>query len=239
MPDKRSHRGPHPEDGDIFAPEHWPQMRQAVSDLSWLLQRGYTVNSGLKLVGDRYQLLTRQRIAVMRCACSDKSLIRRKEHQLEAFDVRGQGVLIDGYNLLTTVEAALSGGVLILGRDGCLRDMASMHGSYRKVSETRHALELIGQMIERLGILTCWWYLDRPVSNSGRLKKIVDEIAAGNGWAWQVEIVQDPDKVLIDSGQIVVSADSVILDQCDKWFNIGAMVVEDMAAEVIDLSLSD
>ena len=36
-----------------------------------------------------------------------------------------------GRSHLEVVEAALAGGVLILGRDGCLRDLASLHGHPR------------------------------------------------------------------------------------------------------------
>ena len=54
-----------------------PALRQAVADLSWLLERGYAEKSSLKLVGDRYDLLARQRTAVGRCACSDADVARR------------------------------------------------------------------------------------------------------------------------------------------------------------------
>ena len=84
--------------------------------------------------------------------------------------------------MLTTVEAALAGGVLLAARDGTYRDMASMHGSYRKVAETGPALELIGRTASELGVSECLWYLDRPVSNSGRLKTLMEELAAARGW---------------------------------------------------------
>ncbi len=71
MPDQRQHRGPHPEDTQLFAPEYWPRLREATRDLSWLLSRGYASPSALKLVGDRYSLNVRQRIAVARCACGE------------------------------------------------------------------------------------------------------------------------------------------------------------------------
>src|SRR6266404_1471952 len=46
-------------------------------------------------------------------------------------------LLIDGFNLILTLESALGGGVMLVGRDGCYRDMASVHGTYRRVEETR------------------------------------------------------------------------------------------------------
>ena len=110
-----------------------------------------------------------------------------------AQSLAGCRIEIDGYNVLTTIEAALSGGVLLLARDGALRDMASMHGSYRKVDETRPALELIGQTLAGFGVSEALWLLDRPVSNSGRLKKIIEDLAGQRGWTWQVELVHDPD----------------------------------------------
>ncbi len=138
----------------------------------------------------------------------------------------GQPVVLDGYNVLTTVEAALAGGVVLAGRDGCRRDMASMHGSYRKVAETRPALERIGRVLDRLGPSECIWYLDRPVSNSGRLRAIIFEVAGRAGWPWRVELVADPDPILAESEAIVVTADSVILDRCGRWLNLARMVVE-------------
>jgi hypothetical protein len=237
LPDKRSHRGPHPEDAALFAPALMPLLVEATADLSWLLTRGYSGVGALKLVGDRYQLSARQRTAVARSACSDQDLARRRAHQVGVEELRGRPLWIDGYNVLTTVEAALAGGILLAARDGALRDMASMHGSYRKVVETRPALELLGETAVFLGVSACVWYLDRPVSNSGRLKTIMAALAAERGWNWSIELVPNPDAVLSHSDEIVATADSVILDRCRSWFNFGRETVARRVpqARIIDL----
>ena len=69
---------------------------------------------------------------------------------MDAEQLRGAALWLDGYNVLTTIEAALAGGVILAARDGTYRDMASMHGSYRKVAETLPALELLGRTIAAL-----------------------------------------------------------------------------------------
>lgn len=241
MPDTRSHRGPHPEDARLFSPEAQAVLREAVSDFDWLLTRGYASTSALKLVGDRFQLDARQRVAIARCACSDADLARRRAHQVGPERLHGNRLRLDGYNVLTTVEAALSGGVILVGRDGAYRDMASMHGSYRKVAETRPALEILGQIIAEWEVAECLWYLDRPVSNSGRLKGIMEEVARGRGWYWAVELVPNPDAILIDGEEIVASADSMILDFCQAWFNLAREAVTRGAPEVnlVNLFLYD
>jgi hypothetical protein len=230
MPDRRQHRGPHPEDAQLFAPEALPSLRSAVGDLCWLLDHGYSATSALKLVGDRYRLAQRQRIAVGRCSCSLAASESRRARQVAVDQLRDQVVAIDGYNVLTTVEAALAGGVLLIGRDGVLRDMASVHGSFRKVAETLPAIELLGEFLTRCCVAECRWYLDSPVSNSGRLKTLLRETAEAQTWPWRVELVASPDRVLKSSASeatapIVASSDSAILDACGPWIDLAHEVV--------------
>jgi hypothetical protein len=220
------HRGPHPDDERLFGPDMVPRLAPATNDVCWLLSRGYAALSSLKLVGDRYELEQRQRTAISRCACSDSAKARRTARQISIDSLVGQPLLIDGYNVLTTVEAALAGGFILAARDGCYRDMASVHGTWRRVEETSPAIELIGQFLADRGVGECRWYLDRPVSNSGRLKQFLLDIAAGRGWPWDVELVADPDRVLAAASMPVATADSAILDHCNAWVNLAREIVE-------------
>ena len=97
MPDKRSHRGAHPADTKLFAQENIPDLRAAVQDYSLLLTKGYADKSALKLVGDRFSLMQRQRLAVMRTACSDQKLNSRRQKQLDVSALHGGELAIDGY----------------------------------------------------------------------------------------------------------------------------------------------
>lgn len=238
MPDKRSHRGPHPEDARLFAGAQWPILRAAVADLSLLLGKGYAEKSALKLVGDHFGLTERQRIAVMRCSCSDHALAGRLKREVMPDLVGGRELVIDGYNVLTTVEAALAGGVVIRGRDGCYRDMASMHGTFRKVRETVPALCLIGEAVASLKPQHSHWLLDSPVSNSGRLRSQMRDLAAEREWPWEIELVTNPDAVLAVSAGIIATADSVVLDRCRSWLNLARFVLTSSLpnAGIIDLA---
>ena len=117
------HRGQHPEDVRLFAADQWDRLRSAVGDLSFLMTRHYADDAALKLVGDHYQLHARQRKALLRVACSDASLEQRLKSRVDCALLTGQSVQVDGYNLLITLESALAGGILLQGRDGCIRDI--------------------------------------------------------------------------------------------------------------------
>lgn len=243
MPDKRTHRGPHPEDAKLFTAQTAPILAAAVADMSWLLSRGYADVSSLKLVGDRFDLTKRQRLAVMRCACSDEQLQRRRSHQIPPEEIEGQPLTLDGYNVLITVEAALGGGVLFLARDGCIRDLASIHGTYRKVAETLPAVETIAQALSKLKPAQVTFLLDRPVSNSGRLKTLITQYANQNTLNWTVELVPNPDKILIETNQLIATSDSIILDKCSQWFNLTRHIIDTIRSEhpihLLDLSADE
>jgi len=225
MPDKRSHRGPHPSDAKLFAPEAMADLRAAMADFALLLTKGYADNSALKLVGDHFALTQRQRLALMRAACSDQQKQARIAKRIETVDLAGRAVAIDGYNLLITVEAAMSGAYIFRGRDGCLRDLAGIHGTYRKVEETVPAIILIGSFLETIGVPRTLWLLDSPVSNSGRLKTLLGERARENDWDWEIRLSTNPDAELKLTDMIVASTDSVILDNCTRWTNLGTAII--------------
>jgi hypothetical protein len=191
----------------------------------------------LKLVGDRFGLTERQRMAVRRSACSDQARAQRSACEVNQADVAGGEIWVDGFNVLTTIEAWLGGGVVLLCRDGTYRDLAGIHGSYRKVAETLPAIELLARILGALRVRYVRWLFDRPVSNSGRIRSIVLDIAAERSADWSVELVENPDPLLQRSSQIVATADSAILDAGPRWFNLARyVIVNHEGGCVVDLS---
>jgi len=234
------HRGPHPNDNRLFAPKWVPVLRKAVAELSWLLTRGYPPAGSLKLVGDRYALTERQRWAVGRTACTDEQYTRRTATRLPPAEVRGRPVSIDGFNLLITLETALSGGLVLRGRDGALRDLSSIHGTYRAVQETDRGIRLAATALLALTPGPVRWLLDEPVSNSGRLAARLRELGPTLGLPWTAEVVMNPDNVLAETTDIVVTSDSVVLDRTGIWFNLGALALEiEPPNWLLDLSSDD
>lgn len=236
MPDKRMHRGPHPEDGRLFAAEAIGDLRRALEDYSLLLTKGYAQKSTLKLVGDKFALTQRQRLALMRSACSDEQVESRRSRCVKIEELAGRAIAVDGYNVLITIEAAMSGGVIFVGRDGCCRDLASIHGTYRKVEETTPAVEMIAGFLKEIGAGPTRWLLDKPVSNSGRLKTLIGELARANDWDCEIELVFSPDAELKKTELIVATSDSAVLDACGGWVNLGAEIIKNKldSAWVID-----
>jgi hypothetical protein len=237
MPDRRRHRGLHPQDARLFGAGMQRTLRRAVTELCYLLTRGYPPKAALKLVGDRHRLKERQRVAVERCACSAGRRRSRRRRCVAPPRCAGRVLRIDAYNLLITLEVALSGGVVLRGRDGALRDLAGLHGTYRRVEETPRALECIGRAAAALRAARCHFYIDAPVSNSGRLRRAIVQLGEARAWPWDAELAADPDRLLKSTADIVVSSDSAILDACPAWTNLAEHILRSAApgAFVVEL----
>jgi len=237
-PDTRHHRGAHPADLELFGPDQLLKLRRAVTELSWLLSRGYNMPSSLKLVGDRHGLRERQRLAVCRSSCSDQNKQRRKDHRVSVEQLRNQSVIVDGFNLMITVEAALSRGPLLIGVDECVRDLSGVHGSYRSVEETDRAISMIGEALQVLGASSVLWLLDRPVSNSGRLASKIAEFAVQREWPWQVDVVLNPDSMIISSLDVAITSDSSLLDRAERWADLKSYLLAHQIPQAWVINLS-
>ncbi|MCA9682011.1 MAG: DUF434 domain-containing protein [Myxococcales bacterium] len=247
-------RGPAQDDRQLFAESALTTLRTAAAELSWLLSRGYASHAALELVGNRHDLWARQRTAVLRCSCSDEQAATRRSRSLAPAALAGRALAIDGFNLLIVAESAFAGGVLLRGRDGVLRDMASVHGSYRRSEHTLVAATAIGERLAALGPSAVRWVFDRPVSNSGRLATTLGELARERGWPWTIELDFNPDKRLValvqqtgekagdragEGAPVIASGDAWILDQVPAFVDLAADLVMQRCPQawLVDLDL--
>ncbi len=226
MSPKSTKRGFDSDDHKWFSEKAIAQLRTAQQEVQWLLDRGYKLGPILDLVGGHYQLSARQRTALKRTT-STKLQYEKRESTMLPFNFAKNGCLnIDGFNLIITIEVALSGSILILGNDGVLRDLAGLRGTYRLINQTDIALNIIGRTLEQLAVPEVKFFLDAPVSNSGRLKSKILEYSTEWQIPVEVELVPNAD-IILSRMERVVTGDSIILDECRSWFNLSRKIVED------------
>ncbi|MBX2826805.1 MAG: DUF434 domain-containing protein [Flavobacteriaceae bacterium] len=201
-------------------------LKEAVADMHYLLSRGYAEKSALQLVGNRHRLNVRQQKAVQGMSASIAQISQRKQTELSVEDLKGQLIAIDGFNLLIILESALSGAYVFKGLDDCYRDLSSVHGTYKRVQQTEGALQLVGDTLKELQAGNILWYFDQPVSNSGRLKTLLGELAQEKNYDWTMELDYNPDKLLAETDRVVVSSDAWVLDRAARWSNLAGALIE-------------
>jgi hypothetical protein len=224
MSNTQHHRGAHPQDKELFTIKTQSILLNACEEAMYLLDRGYKQDTVLNVVSQHHELRVRQRTALQRSICTTDQARSRRAREIPATSLCQSNLLIDGFNLIITIEVALSGGLLLRGIDGAYRDLAGLRGSYHTVDETETALKLIGNTFDELQIASVCFYLDQPVSNSGRLKQLILENAPKWHTVTDVKLARNPDRELFDKGY-VISSDSLVLDHAKSWINFTEFLI--------------
>ncbi|MDZ4994674.1 DUF434 domain-containing protein [Clostridium perfringens] len=233
---KVTRRGFDENDKRWFSNKEQLRLKKAKEEIEWLISRDYKMDHVIKFVGDRYQFSIRQRDTLKRGACSEESKLIRNKKRLPLDKLEDGAIHIDGFNLLITLEVALSGGTLVIGSDGCIRDLAGLRGTYKIIDKTDKALKIIGEFLNKHNCKNVVFYLDSPVSNSGNLKHKILEYSKKWNINVEVNLVNNAD-VILEKLDRVVSTDAVIIDKCVNYFNMARGIIKDYIedANLIDL----
>ena len=222
-------RGFCPDDPKEFGSDAIEKLQKAGRDVQYLLNQGYPVKGATTFVGNHYLLSERQRLALARAVSADEALrLRRAKEVVEIPE--GCIVHIDGFNTIITLEVALSESLLLKCTDGTVRDLAALRGTYRLIDKTDGAITMIGKMLESSKVGKAVFYLDAPVSNSGRLKQRIGELLEKFDFEVQVEVINNVDSVL-EKLDNVITADAIILDKCISWINLNKRIMEEFIEE--------
>ena len=218
-------RGYVPTDEKEFNSVSCEQLYEAGADLYYLLNRGYKIKGASVFVGNHFMLSERQRLALVRGVSPKEQLAIRKEKEITG-SIENSIVNIDGFNTIITLEVALSDSLLIKCMDGTIRDLAALRGTYRVIEKTQLAIQYLGEVLEKEKIKKAVFYLDAPVSNSGRLKTKIMEVLQSFSFEVEVQVIPNVDSVL-EKLENVITSDAIILDRCKSFINVNEKIIRE------------
>lgn len=211
-------RGYVPEDERDFSVKSMEKLKKAAKDICYLMEQEYPIKSASVFVGNHYLLSERQRLALVRSISVQKQIAIRRQKEIVSLE-EGATLYIDGFNTIITLEVAFSGSPLFLCMDGTIRDLAGLRGTYRLIDKTELAVKSIAKVLLKHKVKKAVFYLDAPVSNSGRLAQLLREHYEGMPFTLEIEVIHQVDSVLQKLNHVVTS-DAIILDHADSWFNL-------------------
>ncbi|MGZ3590672.1 MAG: DUF434 domain-containing protein [Thermodesulfobacteriota bacterium] len=208
-------------------PLKFKDLQKAARDFRFLLNRGYPRKAALELVGNRYGLTSDERHLLHRGVFSDSDSESRRKKKVFLGDVLNQDLVIDGHNVLITIEAGISGRPLILGDDGFIRDISGVSGNFKKTETTEKAIQFIIRAIKKMRPTQTLFLLDAPISKSGELAEAVrnylkKEDISGNAMALRV-----PERILIGFPGVVATSDTAIIEQSKKVLDLAGHVLRE------------
>lgn len=227
---KTVRRGFLPEYEKLFKDEGIEKLKEAAKDCLYLLNRGYKVKVATMFVQNHYMIPEPQRLALARTLATDKDIALRNEKRVNKENCKGKEIYIDGFNAIIPMESLLSESPIFECMDGAIRDMANLRGSYHIIDKTEGAINLLLSKLDELEIKKANIHIDKPVSNSGRLKMLILEIAKNYNVEVNVELLDAVDKSLYDK-EFVVSGDCVVIDNAISWIPLYKWIIEDYEKE--------
>ncbi|MGD9124158.1 MAG: DUF434 domain-containing protein [Desulfarculaceae bacterium] len=210
-------------------------LLEAARDARYLLGRGYSREVVLKLSGDRYGLDRDQRHLIRRGVFAPDEAQARRSRLLGLEQARGKEVAVDGHNVLITLETALSGGRLVRGDDGWVRDISSIGRNHRPGGLTWEAARLMLDALAGAGIAGVRVWLDAPLPKSGelaaRLRNLMQELAMPG----QAQAVPVPEQELFKAQGPVATSDTAIIDRVALPLDLaGAVIAKLKPAPVLE-----
>ena len=210
-------RGYVPDDDNNFSDQAIKTLKKASSHVFYLINEGYDIKQAATFVGNHYVLSERQRLAIMRSVSSSNQLENRAAKEKTEAD--NAEVWIDGFNTVITLEVMLSDSVLFTCMDGTIRDLAALRGTYRIIEQTEPAVRTLLNTLKEMNVRSAHILLDEPVSNSGRLKKLIADSGEGYPFDFDIQVLKQVDSALWDKENVITS-DAIILDRCISWINL-------------------
>ena len=186
-------------------------LHNAFSDWNYLINRGYKNKSATQFIMQRYSLSEKQRLFLARTIATKEDINARLAKT--TLDVRDKEVYVDGFNAIIILEAIVCQSPVFICQDYAVRDVSDIKGNYHIICATEPAIKLLLGTLEELGVRKVHIHLDKPISNSIRLKCFIEKIYKENGYtfALDIKLLDACDKSLYNQ-DYVVSGDSIVMD---------------------------
>jgi hypothetical protein len=197
----------------------------AAADLRYLLNHGYSKDASLRLVGNRYALTYRLRHILQRGVFADHQARLRYQKKVVIEEVRDSNLMLDGHNVLITVETALSQHATLQADDGFIRDISEVSHKYRPNTLTHCAIELIVHTIHAAAPSAVHVLFDSPMSGSGELAARVTACLREAGILGDARAVKVPERIMKDFEGVVASSDTAVIDAATRVFDLAGYIV--------------
>lgn len=196
------------------------KIDDAIKDMKYLLDRGYKKRTALNFVANHYRLNEKDRNFLRRYVFSEDDIKEHESKLIPISRIRGREVVIDGYNVLVTVEAILKKRDLVYGMDGFLRDSSGAYSKYKFDKNTKIAIKEIIRKLKNYKPKYVLFIFDSQISRSGELASYVRKKLREFDVNGTAKTSRCADSEIIRLNRITMTTDSIIIKKVNKVVDI-------------------
>ncbi len=200
-------------------------LREAILDALFLLERGYNREKVRDFVGDKYRLDKALRSVIYRCIHTSNWISSIKAKIVHPWQIRNKYIVIDFLNVLGTTISAISGGLIVKSLDGFFRDVSELHASILTHPKVYEATEIIINTVSTLTLSSVIFLLEEKVSHSGDFAAFIRRRMSEAGINGTAKTCRTVNSDIMKSSYIVATSDAVIMSHVEYLIDLAGLVL--------------
>ena len=180
------------------------------------MDRGYRRHTALNFVCGHYRLGKKQRNLIVRSVYSAQEIKDHRKRLTPIEKIRGEKVVIDGFNVLIGAECVLGRGPVVEAQDGFHRDSLGLCGRYKPSLYTEPAIERILALLKKHEPKSVLFLFDSQVSKSGELVALIRRKMGETGLEGDARTAPNVDYEIKQLNRMTATSDTAIIEKVKR-----------------------
>lgn len=222
-------------------PDLKEKLLKPARDIRSILRWSYPKFATIRFVAEHYQLSAEERYILTRVIMPPDKVVSRIRRKTVCYGIRDRDLLIDGYNVLLTVDSILKNGTIWLCDDGYIRDTRYYFSKKKQAEDIEEALDSILEFLHEASPKSVTFLLDSQISRSGELASFIRGKLEECGIQGEARTSKTVDLDLKNEGGgseknlVIATSDGIVIDSVLQVLDIPACLMEKMGIEPIRL----
>ena len=234
-------RGMHNNSADFSCIYLKEKLLKPARDIRSILRWGYPKFATIRFVADHFQLSVEERHILTRVIMPPDRIVSRINKKVACAGIKDRNLLLDGYNVLLSVDSLLKKGPMWFCDDGYIRDSRYYFSKAKQAEDIEEALDIILKFLSEAGPKSAIFVFDAQISKSGELAGFIRRKLKEHGISGEAKTSKTADFELKTGGgnsennMVVATSDGIIIDSVLQVLDIPACLMEKMEIEPIRL----
>jgi hypothetical protein len=217
------------------------KLLKPARDIRSILRWGYPKFSTIRFVADHFQLSLEERHILTRVIMPPDRIVSRINKKIACTGIKDRNLLLDGYNVLLSVDSLLKKEPMWFCDDGYIRDTRYYFSKAKQAEDIEEALETVLRFLSEAGPKSVVFLLDAQISRSGELAGFIRHKLKEYGVSGEAKTSKIVDFELKAEGGnlgknvILATSDGIIIDSVLEVLDIPACLMEKMGIEPVRL----
>ncbi|WP_440947726.1 DUF434 domain-containing protein [Methanosarcina sp. T3] len=230
------------ESSDAFSePTPKEKLLKPARDIRSILRWGYPKFATIRFVADHSQLSAEERHILTRVIMPPDKIVSRIRKKIACNGIRDRDLLLDGYNVLLSVDSLLKKEPMWFCDDGYIRDTRYYFSKAKQAEDIEEALDLILEFFSEARPKSVTFLLDAQISRSGELAGFIRRKLKEQGIPGDAHTSKTADFDLKTEGEnperqlVVATSDGIVIDSVLQVLDIPACLMEKKGIEPVRL----